>query len=298
MSIHHDHVDEQNQQNCPVVHVISDSLGDTATEVVNAAAAQFPSKSVRVSRLAKVSDIKQVCDYFDSCAHLDVPCAVFHTIVNPELRDQVRRELRDREIPSIDLLGPAITVLSTLTGEEPHNIPGALHKTDHHYFRRVEGMEFFVEHDNGRNLQDLSQADAVLVGPARASKTPLSMYLAFLGYKVANLLLDAEHQAPEELKQLDPRVIFGLISDTQDLAEIRKDQQNQAWANKESSLSSGTVSATEIAREEQATLDYMRDLGCTIIYTKGRAVEEMAAEIIETIKAGAQSSRQPSDSLS
>lgn len=242
---------DQDSSPRPVVHIISDSLGATATEVLNAAAAQFPQKAVTLSRLSRVKSLDQVISYIETHHREDVPSAVFHTIVDPELRSEVRRELRDREIPSIDLLGPAITVLSTLTGLEPQNVPGALRKTDKHYFHRVAGMEFFVDHDNGQKLSELHTAQAVLVGPSRTSKSPLSMYLAFMGYRVANLPLDSEHGIPDELKAFDPQRIFGLIP-SQDV----EDDPDQSRA-----------------------LELMRELGCKIIENKDKTIEEVATEI-------------------
>lgn len=106
------------------LHVISDSLGTTARGVVNSAAVQFPHESVRVSVLAKVESIEQVRVYLDR--HVDDPAAtaVFHTILNDELRKQLRHELESRGIASVDVLGPAMRIVSTLTREDPLNVPG------------------------------------------------------------------------------------------------------------------------------------------------------------------------------
>ena len=117
MKANFDLIDEDFDEATPVVHIISDSLGDTASEVVNAAAGQFPNESVRIERLAKVTSVEQVRHYFDEKTDPEIPMAVFHTIVDSNLRAEVRRELDRRAIPSIDLMGPAITVLSTLTGK-------------------------------------------------------------------------------------------------------------------------------------------------------------------------------------
>lgn len=109
----------------PLIYVLSDARGETANTVVMAAAAQFGEASVDIERLSNVADVETVRSYFDEHYDADRPCAVFHTFANATLRREIRRELDRRGIPSIDLLGPAVTVISTLTGEEPTHAIGA-----------------------------------------------------------------------------------------------------------------------------------------------------------------------------
>lgn len=109
----------------PKIYVLSDSRGETANTVVLAAAAQFGKDSVEIERLSNVTDVQTVRDFFDKNYEPNRPTAVFHTFANGVLRRAIRRELDRRGIPSIDLLGPAVTVLSTLTGEEPTHAIGA-----------------------------------------------------------------------------------------------------------------------------------------------------------------------------
>lgn len=268
---------------CAVIHVISDSLGETATSVVTAAAAQFPLGDVRIKRLAKLTSIRQVTEYFDGLDPelTDHPSAVFHTIVDPELRKAVRRELDEREIPSVDLLGPGIAILSSLTGEPPAGVAGINHEADDRYFKRIEAMEFFVEHDDGRNPQELDRADIVLVGVSRTSKTPLSMYLAFMGYKVANVPLALGVEPPIELERVDPARIFGLMSTTETLVSIRTRRLSKDGA---SAYAASYADPAEVVAEQAEARKLMRHLGCMIINTSGKAVEETANEIIAQIE--------------
>lgn len=281
VKVSYDSLDDNLGADVPVVHVISDSLGDTASEVVAAAAGQFDPGAIQIKRLAKVSEIDQVRTYFDrelnSDSESEAPTAVFHTIVDSELRIQVRSELDRRGIPSIDLIGPAISVISTLTGEEPKNIPGVIHKTDERYFKRVDAMEFFVEHDDGRNPQDLPDADLVLVGISRTSKTPLSLYLAFNGLKVANVPLAPGVVPPKELEQVDPGRIFGLVSTTDVLASIRQ----QRLSEEALAIAGSYADPAEINIEQAEARAEMKSLGCIIVHTDHKAVEETAHEIID-----------------
>lgn len=112
----------------PLIYVLSDARGETANTVVMAAAAQFGDGSVEIKRLSNVKDVEAVRAYFDENFDPDRPSAVFHTFANGILRREIRRELDRRGIPSIDLLGPAVTVISTLTGEEPTRAIGAVYK--------------------------------------------------------------------------------------------------------------------------------------------------------------------------
>lgn len=112
----------------PIIYVLSDSRGETANTVVMAAAAQFGDSSVEIRRLSGVKDVETVRDYLDKDLDPERPTAVFHTFANGILRREIRRELDRRGVPSIDLLGPAVTVISTLTGEEPTHAIGAVYK--------------------------------------------------------------------------------------------------------------------------------------------------------------------------
>lgn len=265
----------------PIVHVISDSLGDTACEVVLAAAGQFDEGSIRISRLPKVSHIAQVTSYLDMQSKKCVNSAVFHTIVNTDLRHAVMDECVNRNIPNVDLMGPATCIISQLTGKEPHGIPGTIHRTDQRYFKRIEAMEYFVEHDDGRGADDIRDADIVLLGISRTSKTPLSMYLAFQGYRVANIPLALEMEPPQSIFEVDPMRLFGLLSTTDVIADIRDrrlgDDYSRAWASSYSDPES-------ITREMEEAHKLMKRLGCFVIRTDRKAIEESAAEIIDHLE--------------
>lgn len=261
----------------PCVHVISDSLGDTACDVVLAAAGQFPEGSVAIARLPKVERIEQVEAYLEPKVAAAATIAVFHTIVDEALRGQVVDLLARLRIPGVDLMGPAIGVLSVLTSLEPAGIPGVIHKTDDSYFHRIECMEYFVEHDDGRNADDLSGADIVLLGISRTSKTPLSMYLAFHGYHVANIPLALGMEPPASIFTVDPARIYGLLSTTSVIHDIRERRLNDELAL---AVAAAYADPAHIDAELDAARSLYRRLGCFVVRTDGKAVEESAAEII------------------
>ena len=262
----------------PTVIVISDSLGDTACEVVLAAAGQFDEGAFRLLRLPKVTSVDQVRSFVGPRVDADHRnIAVFHTIVDPALRARVLDYLSGLHIRSVDLIGTTLAVLSSLIGCAPRGIAGAIHKTDDRYFHRIEAMEYFVEHDDGRGCDDLSGADIVLLGVSRTSKTPLSMYLAFQGYKVANIPLASGLKPPASLFDVDPMRLFGLISTVDVISEIRDSRLGDDYAR----AVAGAYAEPESVRgdlEEARAL--MKRLGCFVIRTDGKAIEESAAEIL------------------
>ncbi len=265
----------------PVIHVLSDSLGDTACEVVLAAAGQFDEGAIRIKRFPKVSDPSQVREYFEHRITTGEVMAVFHTIADAKLRKQVKKVLDSMGIPSIDLLGPAINVIATLTGTDPKGIAGIIHRTDERYFHRIDAMEYFVEHDDGRNSDDLASADIVLLGISRTSKTPLSMYLAFQGYRVANVPVALGVEPPEELYRADPMRLFGLLSTTDVIAEIRNRRLGDDMTR---AVAGSYADPEEIAAEMDEAHALMKRLGCFVVRTDGKAIEESAAEIISHLE--------------
>ncbi|RVU98431.1 hypothetical protein EII22_01070 [Coriobacteriales bacterium OH1046] len=123
-----DKLDDIFAMDTPILYILSDSRGETAKTVVHAAAAQFSEDSVEIVRVSNIHDLDAVTEYFDENYDSARPCAVFHTFADGTLRREIRRELDRRGIPSIDLLGPAVTVISTLTGESPSHAIGAVYR--------------------------------------------------------------------------------------------------------------------------------------------------------------------------
>ena len=254
----------------PTLIILADLTGKTAMRVLNAASQQFDEGAVKIRRLSQVANIDQVRSYLDKYADPDVPCAVFHTIVNYNLRDAVRIELDKRGIPSIDLLSPTISVIQRLTGQEPKNIPGIVRENDRRFDDRVDGMEFFAEHDDGNNPQDLKYADAVLFGVTRTQKTPLALYLSFMGYKVANVTYASGTDVPKQLFEIDPKRVFGMVNSgmlkSEDGTEVAPDPNS---------------TAALINLDQYQAIEVMEKIGCEIIDINGRAVEDLAQEIVD-----------------
>jgi regulator of PEP synthase PpsR (kinase-PPPase family) len=260
----------------PIIYIISDSLGDSAATMAIAAASQFSEGNCVIHRLPKASNIDQIAHFIQThLAQSTGEMAVLHTIADPKLRLELDEYVIDKPVVAVDLMGPAIEAIAEATGLKPKGEPGLIRKTDKGYFNRVDALEFAVDHDDGRNVEQLDQADIVLIGVSRSSKTPLAIYLASHGYRVANVPLAAGTEAPRQLFEIDSRRIFGLTSNAGLLSEIRYRRLGQA---REVAGSYAEPASVQTDLDEARQL--MRRLGCIVVRTDNRAIEETAQEIL------------------
>lgn len=241
--------------------------------MARAIVSQFPHVKFTVRRTSAVREPERLRAIVSR--HLDEETYIFlYTFVRGEMHD-VMTELVKEGACAIDVLGAAIARIERVTGVEPSSAVGAVHRTDREYFDRIEAMEFSVAHDDGLRPEDLDKAEIVLIGVSRTSKTPLSMYLAYRGIKTANIPLTPGTEPPHELFQIDPHKIYGLVSNPDTLLGIRKNRMKELgtfvpeYADRE---------AVEAELERARSL--MRKLGCIVINTADRAIEEVAQEIL------------------
>ncbi len=273
---------DENTSRIPTIHIVSDSVGATATAVARAAAAQFGVTEPNIEVLSMVKTFEEVRNFFEmqtrihSEAYGDERFLVFYTLVDTELRESITAYIKDHpHIVAVDLMSDSVAAIAQMTGLQPDYTPGTLRRPDINYFRRIEALEFSIEHDDGRNPQDLTKADIVLIGVSRSSKTPLSIYLAQQGYKVSNVPLDLTTEPPKELFDVDPTRMFGLMSDPDILKDIRSRRLGHAR------MAAGRYADAEYIYEDlEHAHALMRKLGCIVIHTEKRAVEETAQEIL------------------
>lgn len=265
----------------PTVHVVSDSVGATAQTIVRAAAACFEVYDPPIAILPRVSDSEEMIEEVQ--AHLDhhrswglTPLLLFHTLVDPGMRAALGDWAAENDdVIAVDLMGDALSALSQATGKKPLVEPGRVHSVNEYYFRRIDAMEFTILHDDGRNPQDLTEADIVLIGVSRSSKTPLSIYLSQLGYRVANVPLDPQTAPPREIYDVDPTRLFGLIISPEILADIRKRRLGSA-----SGVAASYADLECVYQDLEQARALMRRLGCIVVRTDNRAIEETAQEIL------------------
>lgn len=257
------------------IYVLSDSTGETAERVIRAALSQFYDDAVRVHRLFKVSsplDVQQAL----SVAVL-TPGLVVYTLVDPVLAEAVERVAEECGLVTVDLLSPLIYSLSRYLGAPSREKPGLLHRIDTEYYRRVEAVNFTVKHDDGQETRYLHKADLVLVGVSRSSKTPLSMYLAHKGYKVANVPIVYGIAPPVELFEIDQSKIVGLLIDPKRLVEIRTSRLVNMRQSPRGNYNDYEQVEDEISACRQL---YRKHPEWYIVNITNKSVEEAASEIM------------------
>ena len=258
------------------LHIVSDSTGETATRLAHALEAQFPDQpfeEVRHPRVESVDDLELAVRRARGR-----PAVVFYTLVKPELRDAMRRACRRARVHYCDLLGQPIDAVSRVAGVASQGRAGARAPLDAGYFRRIEAIEFAVKYDDGVG-GGLDDADVVLVGVSRTSKTPLSIYLGYLGYKTSNVPIVAGIEPPQDLFTVDQAKVVGLTIDANRLAEIR-----QARAR---SFGGTARQYSELVKiyEELALAEVVhRRLGCPVIDVSDLSIEETAQRVIRTVE--------------
>ena len=256
------------------VYILSDSLGETADAVAKAALSQFDEEAFHVVRLPRIASRGQLQGVVHGAAH--ERCVFLYTLAERRLRDEMAAMSRELDILAIDILGPVVSTLELLSGFQPEWEPGLVHRVDRGYFDRIEALEFSVKHDDGRAAEELAQAELVLIGVSRSSKTPIAMYLAFKGYKAANVPLVPGVAPPAELFELDRRRIFGLTTSADLLVDIRGKRFSDIGT-----YAQDYFDREHIEQELDESRALMRQLGCIVVSTEGRAVEETAQEILQ-----------------
>ncbi|MBC76389.1 MAG: bifunctional ([pyruvate, phosphate dikinase] phosphate) phosphotransferase/[pyruvate, phosphate dikinase] kinase [Halobacteriovoraceae bacterium] len=260
------------------VIVISDGTGETATEMTRAAITQFPDKEIFFTRFKNVRTKEHINSIFQEAAlHHDM---VVYTIVSPELRSHVQELSRTEHVRSVDLLGPILTCFANIFEMEPDYQPGLLHAVNDQYFEKVAAVEFTLNHDDGRNVKTLEEADVVLVGISRTSKTPLSIYLSMEGIKVVNIPIVMDVPMPDKLFEIDQRKIFGLTIDPEALHQIRQNRLTRLGVDRQGDYADIRKVAEEI---EWANNIFSQNKRWPVFNVTGKALEETAAEIIKML---------------
>ncbi|RIL07931.1 MAG: phosphoenolpyruvate synthase regulatory protein [Proteobacteria bacterium] len=256
------------------VYVMSDSSGETAAHVVHAAVVQFAPELTKVSRLPQIRSAEQIRSQLKDLAGKNV--LVAYTLVLPEYRETVEQEANAQGIASIDLLGPLMGRLSELTGAAPLSQPGRSHLLDDAYFQRMEAVNFTVRFDDGKNQESLRQADVILTGLSRTSKTPNCMYLAqHYGLKAANVPIVPGVQPPRALFSLPSNKVIGLTIDPVILHRYRVSRAKILGLESDS----GYANIEDIRQEVQYAKSIFRDLRCHMIDVSAKAIEETSSEI-------------------
>jgi regulator of PEP synthase PpsR (kinase-PPPase family) len=257
------------------VHVVSDSTGETAARLVAALEAQFPDTTFEVVRHPRVETVDDLALAVSRTRGR--PAVVVYTLVDPELRSSMRQLCRRAKLHYCDLLGHPIDAVARVSGRAAKMESGRRQPLDSQYFKRMEAIEFAVKFDDGLG-SGLHDADIVLVGVSRTSKTPLSMYLGYLGYKTANVPIVRGIAPPDALFQIERAKIVGLTIDAERLSEIR-----QARARAMRMSKRAYAELVEIYEELEQAEAVHRRLGCPILDVSELSIEETAQRVLRAV---------------
>ena len=261
------------------IFAVSDSIGETAEQVAEAAASQFP-ENVEVRRVPYVKSLEDVEDLMRDIKECE-KAMIVSTIITVNVREYLTQKCVESNLSVINVLGPIINVASSLLDQQPQYNPGAMWKTDEAYFKRIEAMEFAMQYDDSKDYRGLRNADVVLVGLSRTSKTPLCMYLANKGIKAINIPLVPEVEVPKELYEIDKHKIFGLTINPLQLIEIRKRRLDK-FHRMPNDIE--YASDARILEEFEYSDKIIKKVGCKTINVTQRAIEVTALIILESIK--------------
>jgi regulator of PEP synthase PpsR (kinase-PPPase family) len=262
-------------QNFFHVHLVSDATGETLIAVSRAAAAQY----------AGVRAIEHVYPLVRAQSQLDrvlagienAPGIVLYTLINPEISDRLERHCRELGLPIVSVLDPVLSVFNSYLGTESTPRIGGQHVLDQDYFRRIDALNFTMMHDDGQHPEHLDDADIVLIGVSRSSKTPTSIYLANRGIRTANVPMVPGAALPEELDNVTKPLVVGLVASAERIMQIRRNRLLSLQAD----ASSDYVDRASIAEEIAQMRRLCARRNWPVIDVTRRSIEETAAAVID-----------------
>jgi hypothetical protein len=264
-----------------IIYLVGEGTGETISKIARASLAQFSPEKVRIKKHFQAREKKQIRLIAKEAAR-DKALVAF-SVVEPTLRDFLIEEADRRGITAIDVIGDFIVQLSMFLGEEPVQIPGRQHILDEEYYRRIEAINFAVKHDDGKMPQGLKLADLILVGLSRTGKTPLSTYLAHQGWRVANVPLHPDMEAPGGLFRVDQRKIFCLIIGVENLVKVREARLEQLGLLPYAKYADPVKITDEI---EWCRAFYKKHPRWRVVDISDKAIEEAAASILNLYRRG------------
>lgn len=269
------------KRNDLTVFTMSDGTGQTAEAVALSAIRQFLPTETRIAHecLPKIVNTQQIAQIM-SAITVYSPCIIVYTVVVPEFKEKIKKEAEKYDIHVVDLLNPLINTISVMLGKEPRLESGLNQMLDDKYFKKIEAIEFAIKFDDGKDPKGVLEADVILVGVSRTSKTPTCMYLAQQkGIKAGNIPLVSGMIPPKELFNVPPEKIIGLTISPEILLDIRTSRLASLG------LPSGSdyASYNKIMDELEYAESIMDRLKCRVVDVSKKAIEETAVDIISLL---------------
>lgn len=263
----------------PTIFAVSDATGETVRRIVRAALVQFEEAQVDLVVRDEVNSPEAVRAVVDEAAAAGA--VIFHTLVSDRLRQQMLDECRLRNVDAMDLMGPLLDRLTRHLKLTPQGKPGLFKQLAEAKTREIEAVEFAFHHDDGRNADDLEQAEILLVGISRTMKTPTMLYLAYRGWFAANVPLVPELPLPDEVLARPRHTVFCLTMASDRLRELRNHR-----ARREAIPAEFYASPAAVLKEIQYAERLCLERGWRQVDVTGKSVEEVGQEIITLLTAG------------
>lgn len=261
----------------PAIFIVSGGVGASGEQLVYTVLAQFPGLNIQVSTIGHIRQSEQITRLVEQVQACQ-GCIVA-TLVDASLRSQLVAEAQRKNVPVINLMGPLIDWLTSATGRTPLQEPGLYRQLHREYYDRVAAIDYTIAHDDGKNIEGWSQAEIMLVGVSRSGKTPLSLYLAVLGWKVANFPIVPQIPVPEALFELNPEIVVGLDIDPQQLLVFRRQRQMRLGVSGDSPYTDLDAIREEIRLARKV---FLRG-GFAVIDMTDKTIEQSADEIMRML---------------
>ncbi|HCT95916.1 pyruvate, water dikinase regulatory protein [Vagococcus sp.] len=262
---------------CYYIYIISDSAGETASKLAQAAMSQYATVNVALVRKTFVSEKKDLVEALERAKACNA--IIIHTMISPEFVQFANQYCQENDLFCMDILSPVVNELAKRSGIDPTRLPGAMHSLNQEYFNRIAAMEFAVKYDDGKDPKGFLEADIVLLGVSRTSKTPLSLFLANKNLKVANLPLIPQAHIPKELWEVNPKKIVGLTNNPEILNKIRQERMKAYGLNPNTAYSDINKINEELAFANKL----YEKLGCLVINVADLSIEETASIILQEL---------------
>lgn len=258
------------------IFIVSDATGETGEKLVLSAIAQFNKAHFEIKKYSKVANPDEIKDIVKKAVHKEAIIA--YTLAQKWMRDLIVRECEMNKVNYIDLLGPVISKFAQYFSIKPVEMPGAQHRIDEDYFKRIDAIEFTVKHDDGQNIESVYDADIVIIGVSRTSKTPLSIYLSHENWKVANIPFIPSIPINLDFQRLQNKLI-GLIIDPVYLTDIRKARLKHMGQD----LNTNYADLKYIYEEINSSIDFFKKKKIPMVDVTKKSIEETAGEILKVL---------------
>ncbi|MBN2410441.1 kinase/pyrophosphorylase [candidate division KSB1 bacterium] len=260
------------------IFIVSDGTGNTAEQAVRAALTQFADQEVEILKKPNIRTIEQAKDVIEEASKAEG--FIVHTVVSDQLRRTIEETGKLYNVETIDLMGPLLAQFSLLFDILPFGKPGLFRELNISYFKRIETMEYAIRHDDGNRVSELDKAEIVLVGVSRTFKTPLSIYLAFKGWMVANIPIILNISPPDELFKLEPEKVFCLTTNANKLAILRQARDEHLGGT-----TGSYANLNHVTQElKYAQKIFSRQPKWSSIDVTNKPIEEIASEIVAMIR--------------